>query len=233
MEALNQHHSLAAVQPNTPCQAPAPARWQLHLWQQGDPGRARAEDFIRARFQDTYDANVRVFMPWLLGITNRDDVLTSVIGFRPATADRLFLENYLDEAAEQAIGSATGTPVDRRQIVEVGNLASSDSDSVRTLMIGLVTLLDRLPEARWMMCTVGERLIRLLRRTRFFPLVLNQAVQERLSPQDGDWGSYYRNTRQVVAGNVGYGLLELKRQGIWRPELAGQIDRILRDVPVK
>lgn len=233
MEALNQQHHLSALQPCTPFREPAAARWQLHLWQEGDPGRTRAEAFIRARFQDTYDANVRVFMPWLLGITNRDNVLTSVIGFRPATADRLFLENYLDEAAEQAICRATGTPVDRRQIVEVGNLASSDSDSVRTLMIGLVTLLDRLPQARWMMCTVGERLIRLLRRTRFFPLVLNQATQERLSPQDGDWGSYYRNTRQVVAGNVGYGLLELKRQGIWRPELAGQIDRILRDTPVK
>ncbi len=233
MEAINHHQSLTAGPLHaTPVRAPAADRWQLHIWQEGDPDRARAENFIRDRFQDAYDASIRVFMPWLLGITNRDNGLTSVIGFRPATAERLFLENYLDAPAEQVISSATGNPVKRQQIVEVGNLASTDPESVRTLMIGLVTLLDRLPHARWMTCTVGERLIRLLRRTRFFPLVLNQAVQERLSPQDGDWGSYYRNTRQVVAGNVGYGMLELKRQGIWRPELAGQVERILQDTPV-
>jgi hypothetical protein len=225
MEAL-KHQGLA------PLQLPAQARSQLHLWQEGDPARARAEDFIRARFQDSYHADVRVFMPWLLGITNRDNALTAVIGFRPATAERLFLENYLDQSAEHSISAATGSPVCRNQIVEVGNLASTDTVSVRTLMIALVTLLDRLPEARWMMCTVGERLIRLLRRTRFFPLLINQAEQERLSPQDGDWGSYYLNTRQVVAGNVDYGMRELKRQGILRPQLADEIDRMLQNNPV-
>lgn len=231
MEALKQLTPLA-VQPQAPARKACPAGFRLHLWQAGDPGRARAEEFIRARFQDSYDADVRVFMPWLLGITNRDNALTAAIGFRPATAERLFLENYLDQTAEQSISSATGSEVSREQIIEVGNLASSDSASVRTLMIALVTLLDRIPEARWMMCTVGERLIRLLQRTRFFPLVIDQAEQARLSPQDGHWGSYYRNTRQVVAGNVGYGMRELRRQGIWRPELAEEIDRILQASPI-
>ena len=231
MEALKQQN-LALLQYPVPAPATAPDRWQVHLWQEGDPQRARAEDFIRARFQDSYDADVRVFMPWLLGITDRDNNLSAVVGFRPATAERLFLENYLDHSAEQSIRNATGDHVSRNQIVEVGNLASSNTESVRTLMIALVTLLDHMPEARWMMCTVGERLIRLLRRTRFFPLTLNQAEQARLSPQDGNWGSYYKNARQVVAGNVGYGMRELKRQGIWRQELADQIDSILQDKPV-
>jgi hypothetical protein len=232
MEALKQQ-GLAALPQTAPARETGRATdWRLHLWQEGDPARARAEDFIRARFQDSYDADVRVFMPWLLGITNREDDLTAVIGFRPATATRLFLENYLDQSAEQSISTAIGSPVSRNQIVEVGNLASSNAESVRILMIALVTLLGRLPDARWMMCTAGERLIRLLQRTRFFPQAINQAVQARLSPEDGDWGSYYQNTRQVVAGNVVYGLRELKRQGIWRADLADQIDRILQDNPV-
>lgn len=231
MEALKQQH-LDVVQQPAPAQESGQARWKLHLWQEDDPARARAEDFIRARFQDSYDADVRVFMPWLLGITNRDNAITAVIGFRPATTERLFLENYLDQSAEQSIRTATGVPARRKQIIEVGNLASTNSEAVRTLMIALVTLLDRMPEARWMMCTVGERLIRLLQRTRFFPLLLNQAEQERLSPQDGDWGSYYQNARQVVAGNVGYGMRELRRQGILRTELAGQVDCILQEFPI-
>jgi len=74
----------------------------------------------------------------------------------------------------------------------------------------------------------GRKLIRLLQRTRFFPIVFNQASAERLSPEAGKWGSYYRHARSVVAGNVAYGMLELKRQNIWRPEFADRIERIIQ-----
>ena len=210
--------------------APAsqPERLQLHLWTAGDPQRPAAEAFIRARFQDTYDAEVCVFHPYLLGVTRGDHTITSVIGFRPASCGQFFLESYLDGTADQLLMQATGETIQRRQVVEVGNLASIDTESFRFLMIGLITLLDRLPETRWMVCTVGEKLIRLLRRTRFFPIVINQASAERLSPEDGKWGSYYRHARSVVAGNVAYGMRELKRQNIWRPEFSDRIERIVQ-----
>jgi hypothetical protein len=204
---------------------------KLHLWTAGDPRRPAAEAFIRARFQDTYDAEVRIFHPFLLGVTRGDHTITSVIGFRPAGYGQLFLESYLDGTAEQQLSGATGESVLRNQIVEVGNLASADTESFRFLMIGLITLLDRLPETRWMVCTVGEKLIRLLRRARFFPIVINQASAERLSPEDGKWGNYYHYTRSVVAGNVAYGLRELKRQNIWRPEFAERVACILQGSP--
>jgi Thermostable hemolysin len=210
--------------------APAsqPEHLQLHLWLSGDPQRTAAESFIRARFQDTYDADVCVFHPYLLGVTRGDGNITAVIGLRPAGCGRFFLESYLDGSAEQLLANATGETIQRKQVVEVGNLASVDTESFRFLMIGLITLLDRLPETRWIVCTVGEKLIRLLQRTRFFPIVINQASAERLSPEDGKWGSYYRHARSVVAGNVAYGMLELKRQNIWRPEFAERIERILQ-----
>jgi len=210
--------------------APAaqPEHLQLHLWTAADPRRRAAEAFIRARFQDTYNAEVCVFHPYLLGVTRADHSITSVIGFRPASYGQFFLENYLDGTAEQLLTDATGETIQRRQVVEVGNLASADTESFRFLMIGLITLLDRLPETRWMVCTVGEKLIRLLRRTRFFPIVINQASAERLSPEDGNWGSYYRHARSVVAGNVAYGMRELKRQNIWQPEFANRIERIIQ-----
>jgi len=204
------------------------AQLQLHLWTAGDPRRPAAEGFIRARFQDTYDAEVCVFHPYLLGVTRADHGITSVIGFRPASCGQFFLESYLDGAAEQLLTDATGETIQRRQVVEVGNLASADTKSFRFLMIGLITLLDRLPETRWMVCTVGEKLIRLLRRTRFFPIVINQASAERLSPEDGKWGSYYRHARSVVAGNVAYGMRELKRQNIWRPEFTDRVERLIQ-----
>jgi hypothetical protein len=204
------------------------AQLQLHLWTAGDPRRPAAEGFIRARFQDTYDAEVCVFHPYLLGVTRADHGITSVIGFRPASCGQFFLENYLDGAAEQLLTDATGETIQRRQVVEVGNLASADTKSFRFLMIGLITLLDRLPGTRWMVCTVGEKLIRLLRRSRFFPIVLKQASAECLSPEDGKWGSYYRHPRSVVSGNVAYGMRELKRQNIWQPEFADRIERIIQ-----
>jgi hypothetical protein len=202
-------------------------RLQLHLWQAGDPRRPAAEAFIRERFQNTYAADVCVFHPYLLGVTRGDQTITAVIGFRPASCGQFFLESYLDGSAEQLLAEATGETIQRNQVVEVGNLASSDTESFRFLMIGLITLLERLPETRWMVCTVGEKLIRLLQRTRFFPIVINQASAERLSPADGKWGSYYRHARSVVAGNVSYGMRELKRQNIWRPEFTDRVERII------
>jgi hypothetical protein len=209
--------------------ASQPERLQLHLWLAGDPRRPAAEAFIRERFQHTYDADVCVFHPYLLGVTRGDHSITSVIGYRLASSGQFFLESYLDGSAELLLSNATGETVQRQQVVEVGNLASSDTESFRFLMIGLITLLERLPETRWMVCTVGEKLIRLLRRTRFFPIVINQASAERLSPEDGKWGSYYLHARSVVAGNVAYGMRELKRQKIWRPEFADHVERILQD----
>lgn len=205
------------------------ARWQLRIWKEGDPERAAAEAFIRERFHDSYAAEICVFLPYLLGITNANQEITSVIGFRPAITDSFFLENYLDQPAEQALTAATGEPVERKQIIEVGNLASSDKQSLRNLMIGLITLLDRLPNTRWMVCTVGERLISLLKRTRFFPLVLSQANAQCLSEKHGDWGSYYQNTRKVVAGNVAYGMRELKRQELWQPGFSDRVDQLFRE----
>jgi hypothetical protein len=234
MQARLESHLNAAPAPavyHSTNPAPQTERLQLHLWLAGDPQRHAAESFIRARFQDSYDADVCVFHPCLLGVTRGDHSITSVIGIRPASCGQFFLESYLDGSAEQLLTSATGETIQRKQVVEVGNLASTDTESFRFLMIGLITLLDRLPDTRWMVCTVGEKLIRLLRRTRFFPIVINQASAERLSPEAGNWGSYYRHARSVVAGNVAYGMLELKRQNIWRPEFADRIERIIQGCP--
>jgi hypothetical protein len=208
--------------------ASQPERLQLQLWLPGDPQRPAAEAFICARFQDIYAADICVFHPYLLGVTRGDQSITSVIGFRLAGSGQFFLESYLDGSAEQLLSDATGEDIQRQQVVEVGNLASSDTESFRFLMIGLITLLERLPETRWMVCTVGEKLIRLLRRTRFFPIIINQASAERLSPEDGKWGSYYLHARSVVAGNVAYGMRELKRQNIWRPEFADRVEQNLQ-----
>lgn len=228
MHTINQQ-VLPAVSSNNPSREDRLERLQLRVWKQGDPGRTKAEAFIQERFQDSYAADVQSFMPYLLGVMDDNDTISAVIGFRPASNEDLFLENYLDDPAEQALSEACGSRIQRQQIVEVGNLASSDGESFRILMIGLVTLLDRLPGTNWIMCTVGDRLFRLLRRTRFFPLVLEQANQQRLSPQQGNWGSYYQHARKVVAGNVSYGLRELKRKNHWRPEFARQVNHIFQD----
>lgn len=235
MQALLESQQKIALTPIlTAGTAPAarPEPLQLHLWRVGDPQRLAAEDFIRERFQASYEAEVCVFHPYLLGVTRGAGNITSVIGFRTAHSGRFFLESYLDGAVERLLTDATGESVQRGQIVEVGNLASVDTDSFRFLLTGLITLLEQMPGTRWMVCTVGEKLIRLLQRTRFFPLVIKEASADRLTPAEGSWGSYYRHTRSVVAGNVSYGMRELKRQNIWRPEFASHARVILDQLGV-
>jgi len=202
---------------------------RLHLWLADDPQRPAAEAFIRERFQASYEAEVCVFHPYLLGVTRGNDTITSVIGFRPASCGRFFLESYLDGSAEQLLTESSGETVRREQVVEVGNLASSDTESFRFLLVGLITLLEQLPDTRWMVCTVGEKLIRLLQRTRFFPLLIKEASADRLTPDAGNWGSYYKHSRSVVAGNIAYGMRELKRQNIWRPEFTECVTRIRQE----
>ena len=110
MSALHQQ-LLPADSSKEPVPGRRQAQWQLRIWKQGDPERAAAEAFIQERFQDSNDADVCVFLPYLLGITNANQEITSVIGLRPAIADTFLLENYLDQPAEQTLAAVTANPV--------------------------------------------------------------------------------------------------------------------------
>ena len=186
----------------------------------GSPGRAALEKQIAARFASQFDARIQQFLPYLLTleIGGRS---SAVAGLRPGATGALFLERYLDNAAEQVISRTFHMPVDRSQVVEIGNLASSEAGSGYILFAVLAALLSE-AGFRWVICTATPQVENMLRRMGFTPTRICVADPTRLGDAARDWGSYYSVRPHVIAGDV--------RHAAERVQDDANIAAILRDL---
>jgi len=163
------------------------------------PERAELEAFVREGFSRKHDATVASFMPTLLSFRDSSGDLRGVIGLRGATPSALYLEQYLQQPVEAAIASATGQRVQRRQVVEVGNLAGRNC---RAAMRMVATLPDYLLSRnyQWIVFTATSA-VRGILQGFGAPLVeLAQADASRVQSGPDRWGSYYQNDPRVLAG---------------------------------
>lgn len=155
------------------------------------------ERFVAAEFRTQYSANVKTFMPWLLGLSCGEQ-LVGVAGMRPAVDGPLFIEQYLDRGIEEEVALHTGLSVARSHIMEIGNLAGHFPGVTRALFPLMTELLSR-RHYHWAVCnttpTVQNALLRL-----GIPIVpMVRAMPERLGPARFAWGSYYATETTVVA----------------------------------
>lgn len=164
--------------------------------------RAALERFISQRFAQVYGAQLYSFMPRLFGVRDAEGDLHAAFGLRCAAQEPLFLERYLDGPAEQSIAAAQGTPVQRRQIAEIGNLAGARSGALRELIPLLTQLLHR-EGYRWVVFTGSARLCNGFSRLGLPLQVLADASVERLPEQERVlWGNYYQHAPSVMLGDV-------------------------------
>lgn len=181
------------------------------MYQADDPRRDELERFVHDVFASRHGANVCSFMPTLLAMRNDRGSVCSVAGFRCAADQPLFLERYLDEAIEQAIGSVTAESVSRPQIVEVGNLAGVNCRSAMRLVLDLPRiLLDR--GHRWIVFTATDTLRGLLASYHAPLLDLAAASASRVPHSADEWGRYYDTQPRVMVGYLPDGL-RLSRRG--------------------
>ena len=68
--------------------------------------------------------------PILMSVRNKEGEILAASGFRYADGERLFLENYLDSSVEDELQKRFGK-ISRNDVVEIGNLVSSDNDKAR------------------------------------------------------------------------------------------------------
>lgn len=164
------------------------------------PERAALEASITRKFANAFGAQLTEFMPELLhlGVAGAPG---AVVGIRPACRNALFLEQYLDTPIEQAIARAFGTPVDRAQIVEIGNLAANVAGLAYTLFALLASVLDS-AGYRWVSCTATPQVVAMLAKMGFPSQTIRSADPARLEHGAADWGDYYAACPQVVAGDV-------------------------------
>lgn len=185
----------------------------LSLTLKDDAERATVEAFIQDRFAAVHHADIHHFMPELMALHDRQGQLSATVGARIGREGPLFLEQYLQRPVESVISPLAGYPVERRKIVEVGNLAARNAGSARLIIVAMTWLLAR-HGLEWVVFTGAATLINSFQRLGLEPLLLCDADPEKLGLDQYSWGSYYAQHPHVYAGNVRFGLEQLETSGV-------------------
>ena len=204
--------------------------YELHLASPGSARREMLEQFVRQRFEQQHGARIRHFMPCLFSLENQAGQLLGAVGVRSAGSGPLFLERYLDEPIQNAIGARLGhTEPGRDELVEVGNLAADSPGAARLLIVALTDLLVALG-FRWVTFTGTATLLNSFQRLGLAPIALGEAEPARMGEELVDWGRYYDSRPWVMAGDIHGGHQRLLQMGAY-PRLGHQPLYALEDMP--
>lgn len=197
----------------------------VDILETGHPDRQRPEHFVRDVFRACYGADIRTYYPTLLTFSMHSELL-GVAGYRAGEGQTLFSEQYLDHPLEQLITRHWDEPVERRHLVEVGNLALISPAQARWV-IAAVTLFLHTAGYRWVLFTAVKPLINAFRRLGLNPIALTQADPRRLADEGQHWGSYYAASPSVCVGDIGAGYRKLVGSATHRhPLLQALLDQV-------
>lgn len=210
------------------------------LSQQGNE-RTSLEQFIHDVYAKQYCADIKHYMPLLMGLHAKSGSYLAALGLRFASTGPLFLEQYLEQPIETILPVAThyeSCEISRSTIVEVGNLAAHHAGGTRWLIIALTAYLQG-AGYDWVAFTSVPSLRNSFRKLGLKLFNLGAAEQARLpQTEQANWGRYYETRPQVMAVNVNhtYGVLErllrfeqalTSLQQIWQQSFAfGHADQI-------
>lgn len=188
----------------------------LYLYEHRPWERGAIETFIRQRFEESYGARLTHFMPRLFSICEPGGAIIAGFGLREAS-EPLFLEHYLDQPIEARMVEVLAQPIQRAQIVEVGQFAGLQSGAARTMIRALTAHLFA-EGFRWVSFTGTTALRNAFRRLHLQPVELARANITRLSAQERwQWGSYYDNDPRVLCGNIAQGYAALQTPATEEP----------------
>lgn len=162
---------------------------------------------VSQRYQQAFQAELKAFMPAYLTLFDHHQI-ASVCGFRVASEESLFLEQYLDVPAQELISQLFDQKVDRTSLVEFGHLASFAKwvSPYHFLLIA-----ERLVESgyEWCIFTATDPLFVLMSRLGLKPKLITRADANKVTDADKIWGTYYDHQPNVFAGSLIKGLQRL------------------------
>lgn len=171
------------------------------------PLRADVETYVKNRYSVAFDARLQQFMPVFLVLMSGSEVV-SACGYRVANQEPLFLEQYLDESAEKAIGRLFETDIDRAQLIEFGQLASFSKGLSAQHFLQMTRHMVAMGYA-WCIFTATDPLYAMMRRLGLAPQVIVEADADKVINAHA-WGRYYQYQPRIMAGDLRQGLLHLE-----------------------
>ncbi len=195
--------------------------------------REEAQNYIQEKFQQTYGADVKDFLDYLLSM-NCPAGLSAVAGINIAAEKPLFLEQYLDAPVEDELTAALGHHVERAAIVEIGNLVATTRGASVALFVILASSLYRAGYEH-MVFTASGQLRGQFRKLGFETVSLRDADPGSLSKNSrSEWGSYYDNGPEVLAGNLQDAMKVISGRNLFsglQSVFAGSIESLVEKIP--
>jgi hypothetical protein len=159
-----------------------------------------ANALIQSEYRKHFKCELKSLAPTTVSLMAGND-LVAATGYRDASQESLYLEQYLDLPIEQLISNHTKQPVDRSQIVEIGGFALGSSEYVLPFMFQLAPMFDELGY-QWATCTVTRTIKRYLDKLGVESIYFAKADPARVIGAEDSWGSYYDHQPVVLAGNI-------------------------------
>lgn len=173
--------------------------FEVHFSQCCANDRPEIERFITDIFREAYGAEIRRFKPCLMSLRNQENQLVAACGFRSAALEPLFLETYLDRPIEAVLSERIGLPVNRCEIVEIGNFSVVEPGMARYLIAAIINQLHATSK-QWAVCTAVPMVRNAFIKMGLDPILLGYADKNRLPPEEqAQWGSYYDRKPQIMA----------------------------------
>ncbi|KAB7767065.1 thermostable hemolysin [Xanthomonas maliensis] len=178
------------------------------------PQRASIEGFIADVYLSRYGARLQSFLPHLLAYRDANGHLLAAVGLKLGGEGGLFVEQYLDVAAEASVALELRVDtVGRGQLAEVGNFAAVTPGVARELIMQLTCLLQA-AQVRWVLFVATRQLRNACHRLQLAPVALAEASAARLEGDVGAWGRYYDTQPRVMCGDVAAGHAYLMQQAL-------------------
>jgi hypothetical protein len=180
---------------------------KTHFCGRGAAERESLEHFIQTVFRQAYGAELHTFYPNLTAFTSAGQI-RGVVGYRDGMMKPLFSEQYLDQPVEVVMANHLQQAIDRRHLVEVGNLALAGPGEARWVIAAMTQFLYA-AGYRWVLFTAVRPLFNAFRRLGLKPVTIATPDPQRLPDQGRNWGSYYQAGPVVCVGDIEAGYQKL------------------------
>lgn len=177
----------------------APASISLSL--KSHANRPEVERLIEDVYSRVYGGSIKEHYPILLSACDDAGRVMAAVGLRDADREPLFLERYLNAPIQTVMTSVFGKDIDRRHIVEIGNLVSLHS-GVSIHVFGAVAICLKQLGYTHAAVTATSSLHRSLIRLGIAACVVADADAERLADKGANWGTYYECKPKILVASV-------------------------------